>query len=886
MRIHSLEIANFRGIEHLELRDLPDTGVIVIHGDNEAGKSTILDAVDLVLRERSSAKKKEIKAVAPVGRDAAPAVTLSATVGDTSFTIRKHWLKSPESVLEITAPQRRTYTGREADDQLERILSEHMDRELAQNLFLRQGQLDPGIQAAGIPSIAAALQDRSGGEPTAAEDTELMAAVEREYAKYFTAGPKPKEKASYAAKFTAVDEAKAAYDRARREVADLSSYVDEVARREEEIRSADAEMPEANEEAAAREAEAVQARELGQKAQRSREELSRAAAALERAEEDVAARDQLTQRVQTLAKEADDLRAKLEPAREAAEQEAAKLADLTRALEEAKAAAARARTTVRLAGKRRDLARAANDLHAKDELIERAEEADTSYTSLLQKAPRREVTDKDIRSLEAAESDVALQRRLLDAAAAKLDITAPGRTISVDGEQREVTGTSSVGVFEGTEVVLGDFTVVYRAAQGSEDPREAVRKAEEKLALLIDATGYPSIAAARTARDEHKEHAAAFKAAKQRRADLLAGSDLETLRAERTALHATVTELAAELDLDTDAVAELTLPDTEHALREAETALAEAEREVDSTDAAVKPYADRKAANELTVLETRSETKDAERDAAQAELDAAEEKHPRDAMKAVLETVRADMVEAKKVHDDLAARSAAADPELAERLLQGATTRVENLQRRKSDAENRIRELAGRIDLAAGAAEKADQAEAELDKAETELQRATRRAEAARLLRETMVTHRDAARARYTAPFNEALRNHARVIYGSSVDFNFGDSLEITERTVDGTTVPLSELSGGTKEQLAILTRFAIADLVTGTGSTSPVPVVVDDALGATDPDRLSRMNLLFDQVGQNAQVIVMTCFPSRFDRVNAARRYAIAELKSPGGGA
>nr|VDG61704.1 Uncharacterized conserved protein [Streptococcus thermophilus] len=49
MRIHSLIIDNVRAVEHLELTDIPDTGVVLIHGDNEAGKSTILDALDAVL---------------------------------------------------------------------------------------------------------------------------------------------------------------------------------------------------------------------------------------------------------------------------------------------------------------------------------------------------------------------------------------------------------------------------------------------------------------------------------------------------------------------------------------------------------------------------------------------------------------------------------------------------------------------------------------------------------------------------------------------------------------------------------------------------------------------------------------------------------------------
>ena len=93
--------------------------------------------------------------------------------------------------------------------------------------------------------------------------------------------------------------------------------------------------------------------------------------------------------------------------------------------------------------------------------------------------------------------------------------------------------------------------------------------------------------------------------------------------------------------------------------------------------------------------------------------------------------------------------------------------------------------------------------------------------------------------------------------------------------------MPLKELSGGTKEQLAILTRFAIADLVSGDGAGSPVPVVVDDALGATDPERLARMNSLFSQVGKHSQVLVLTCFPQRFDRVAAAETLSIDDLKT-----
>ncbi len=61
--------------------------------------------------------------------------------------------------------------------------------------------------------------------------------------------------------------------------------------------------------------------------------------------------------------------------------------------------------------------------------------------------------------------------------------------------------------------------------------------------------------------------------------------------------------------------------------------------------------------------------------------------------------------------------------------------------------------------------------------------------------------------------------------------------------------MPYESLSGGAKEQLGILARLAGAALVAKEDS---VPVVVDDALGFTDPDRLAKMGEVFDTVGDS----------------------------------
>ena len=127
------------------------------------------------------------------------------------------------------------------------------------------------------------------------------------------------------------------------------------------------------------------------------------------------------------------------------------------------------------------------------------------------------------------------------------------------------------------------------------------------------------------------------------------------------------------------------------------------------------------------------------------------------------------------------------------------------------------------------------------------------------------------------APVEELLET-ANAVVGAgwmSGKFLYVDTdLKICARTLGGRTVPYESLSGGAKEQLGILTRLAGAALVAKEDS---VPVVIDDALGFTDPDRLEKMGAVFDAVGSHGQVIVLTCSPDRYRSVTTVSRNATA---------
>ena len=113
--------------------------------------------------------------------------------------------------------------------------------------------------------------------------------------------------------------------------------------------------------------------------------------------------------------------------------------------------------------------------------------------------------------------------------------------------------------------------------------------------------------------------------------------------------------------------------------------------------------------------------------------------------------------------------------------------------------------------------------------------------------RSVMARHRDNTRLRYVEPFRAELERLGRTVSGPTFEVEVDGDLQIRNRTLDGRTVPYESLSGGAREQLGIVARLAVAALVDRADS---VPVMIDDALGFSDPERLARMGAVFDQAG------------------------------------
>lgn len=191
MRLHSLTLRNFRGVKDRTV-DLPAIGTTVVVGDNEVGKSSLVEAFALVFDFPDDSKSTRIRDIQPVGQDVAPEVTVELTLGGRELAYTKRWLKNRSTELSIVAPdgRRQTWTGREAHNEAERLFAENVDPVLWQTLMVGQGQsLVLPTPADAEPLITAVTAE--SGTPVDGASMPLVTAVEHEYLRYWTRGGRP-----------------------------------------------------------------------------------------------------------------------------------------------------------------------------------------------------------------------------------------------------------------------------------------------------------------------------------------------------------------------------------------------------------------------------------------------------------------------------------------------------------------------------------------------------------------------------------------------------------------------------------------------------------------------------------------------------------------------
>lgn len=877
MRIHRIHLQHVAGVDDRELRF--EDGVTVVVGPNEAGKSTIATALQLLLEEKDRYDNERIRAVRPVHVDADPTIELECTTGPYHVTYRKVFGRTAgrrETTLQVHTPTRASLVGDAAHDRMCEILDETVDEELWSALRVQQrhdvGQAD--LSASG--ALAAALDAAGSGAPTLSDDGSLVDRVDEAAAEFWTdtgRERKPLKEADerVAAATARLDEAEAAlasvrgaterHDRLVGQLADWQDALPGLERRAKET-----------------------AETLGG-VQEQREAVRTAATALERARAEatrardaVADREMLTERVATLTHLVGERDEAARAAEAAVERAAGEVEDARAHRDAARTVTDEARAALRLAEADVRLLRLEGDIAAFGARIERAEELHAAREDAKARLDDTAPTSADIRRLESLQQAARTAGAVLEADLPRLHVTGPtGADVVIDDATIVLPEDGLDRIVDGDLTVrVGDVTVTVAPGSSAAELADAHADALHALRTALEAAGVEDVADARDRRDAAQAAQRDLAATDAEWKRLTSVDGLDGLRSSLAR-----TEAAAS-DLRAARAADRPLPDdvghAEQLVAAAQAELERAEAELERASTALES-ATETTATLRTAAAQAAARRDSARDQLRDETDRLEQARAAvndEDLTATTAGANEAVAAAAADHDRAVATLEALDVATIEADAQAAAARFSSIQSQVRQAEIDRARLWGEIEASAasGLGEKVPQLQAELDDAEADRAALRHRAEALKLLRDTLHRHRDAARSRYQAPLQQAIERLGRVVFGEDFEVELDDALRVVRRTVGGRTLDIEQLSGGAQEQLAIITRLAAASLV---DATDGVPLILDDALGYADPTRTDRVNTLLADVGRHSQVIVLTCDPDRFAGVPDARLLAVA---------
>lgn len=875
MKLHRLKLENFRGVTSHEI-ELPESGVVVVSGRNEVGKTSMIDALDALIALPDSSRNHRILEAQPTGQDVPVRVEAEFSVGAARVIYTKQWLRKAATTLRhVAGPDAgRAYTSREAHDAAGQLWST-ADTTLWKALrYLQAGGLD---QSALTDSAALrrALESRAG--QTAGDDREVATLLERvgeECDQYWTAQRKKNTK--YVQVETACRDAETAATQTAQRLQEIGEVEEQLADLVEDItttkRALDkASADKSDSDRSTEEIGAVQ--QLLQEAQRLRDsargELDRARERAQRRQELVAALVSAEKRNADLADELHTGEAELEPVRRHSVEAEERRTAAQRAVQESRAAHRSAR------GDRAHLDDV--DRHRRVSATLQALETVRARLTELRSRPGTDLDEKILEELEQAERAAERAEAELAAGSARVEFTALGGTRSLvrDGATQEVSPEEPWSVPVTDEVAVeipGEWQVRISPEQGIETRREASRKAAETFAALLERRGVGSVSEARAAWRDDEETARQVRAAEGERDRVLQGEEEGRLRDDRERLAAAITQYTAQREDDTP------LPESVDVAQErvdaAEAALDEAEDTRTRADAAAESARHALQAAQTTLHSLQGVVSEQERalTADRAKLETARQEIPdEDLHRAVTDASEA----LGAVQEELDEHEATLTRMDAQQVLADRDHLVQHiagLEKMLTERRELRSSLLGRLEGMGR-----DRVQREHDQAETALAAAQRhraaldrRAGAALLLERTLLLHRDLAHAQYVQPFRTEVERLGRTVYGPDFEVQVSESLEVVQRRLGGDWLPFPALSTGAKEQMVILIRLATALLV---DPEDGVPVLLDDALGHSDPHRLRRLVHALTAAGERTQVIVLTSNPERFANLRDARR-------------
>ena len=873
MRFRRLRLVNYRGIDECDIQLLGEgasTGITIVEGPNEAGKSSLAEAIRLLWTYPHSTRHHEVRDIQPVGRDVGTRIELKLDAASVSLTYAKTFNRNPSAELTVRGAHSLHLTGKEAHQRAASLLDDMVDTGLWQALQVPQGVIAQA-ELAESPALAAALGGSRRDGPGIVDDRDVVIGerINAERARWRTDAGRDRK---------ALTEAAARVERLRADRDEAQEVLDAVAADLSEIERLNVAIP------AHREAVRGSSQELAT--------LGEQLATIEVLEARMAELDRRVDTAATLRDHAGSARderrrllADYKDARDRLERisepsgVSADLCQATTAHQEA------AQTVSTLDERRRALRSAAGEARSGLEALRDAQELTTlralqrRLRELAERIAAADQTIADTRinddvmaDLRAAEQALMAARAALSTQGASVRIAALDDTTVQRGEEQARLlpqgSDMTIEVDRDISFSVADLAQIdVTPGEGIASLRAAAELARTRLQQLLDDHQVADIGEAEAVLEAVRHARQDRMTAAAERNGMLEDVTVEELDDRLLALeNRPAAQLAGDIDgpLDVDsarqrcgeAERQVSLADDEY--QQAVAACREARARRDELRAA-----DERRRVELNIASAAVEqlTQRLERARALKDDDAVEDEWAQ---------------RNREVEDARAARAAtrreleACDVTTLRELREALHAAVVSGRERVQADERRLAELRAAVAArsADGPMTRRDALQASLDVAEADLHRRVSRANAAQMVEQVFMRHRAEQRRRYQTPLREEIEQLGRLLWGPTFAVELDDDLRIRTRVLEGRALAFDQLSLGAQEQLALIGRLACAMVVGPDGA----PLIVDDALGFSDPERLRRMGAVLSVAGRCCQIILLTCYPQRYLHVTGGR--------------
>ncbi|GIW93351.1 MAG: hypothetical protein KatS3mg110_1392 [Pirellulaceae bacterium] len=173
--------------------------------------------------------------------------------------------------------------------------------------------------------------------------------------------------------------------------------------------------------------------------------------------------------------------------------------------------------------------------------------------------------------------------------------------------------------------------------------------------------------------------------------------------------------------------------------------------------------------------------------------------------------------------------------------------------------------------------------EEEIEQLGRRIERERLRAEAFRLLHQTVSQVREETLSSLTGPIEkEAVATLQRIAGSKFQRVTFNESLvpDGIVPQVDNRAIGLDQISGGEQEQLYFAVRMALAHVAF---PNERHLVVLDDVFTYTDAVRLARIQTILDEAADRFQVVLLTCHPERYFALKDVKSFDLEKLAATG---